>query len=263
MRLFLLILTFFILSGCTPKSPLVPQNKCITSEQLSGYSYDYLSQVAVLMREDSRKIDDFSVFINTLKLSVNNYSSMIKSSTYLTNAVRFLPIPYAGEISNFTKVFTNSLLHLNSAAVSLDNYKKSSSAFLDSFNKLDKTTATPEQLAKLSAYADTTVMADARDLRISLQKISSSVSALAATAQSISNAMETTEGYFTQAKSFVGLKPEATDKVKVNESSNSLNTRISQLSQKITSLEHSSDTHRQNIAKARTYAELAVQVEKQ
>lgn len=250
------------IAGCTPPQPTpVSSAKCLNAQQLSAYSYDQLSRVAAGMRADSRSLDDFSGFITALKGTVNDYSGTIQSSTYLSNAVRYLPIPYAGEVSNVTKLVANTLIHLNSAAVALDRYKKSSSTFLAAFDKLNRTSATPAELAKLSAYADTTLMNDARELQIALQKISASTATMAATAQSIANALETTGGYFNQAKSLVGMQPGSNDKAHVTANRDSFNTRLTLLNQKIVSLENSADTHRQNIAKARTYADLAMQID--
>lgn len=262
MRWIVFIAALLFITGCAPVTSPAPQSPCLSASQLSGYSYDQLSRVATQMRDDGKKIEDFSLLITAMKGSVNNYSTVLQSSAYLSNAIRFLPIPYAGEVSGVTKVLSNTLIHLGSAAAALDKYKKSSSAFLESFDKLDRATATPAQLAKLATYADTTVLNDAAELQTAMQKISSSASLLSATAQTISNAMETTGGYVNQAKSFVGLQPAANDKAKVIESRDTLNSRLAQLSQKISTLEHSGDSNRQNIAKARTYADLAVQLER-
>lgn len=251
------------MSGCAPVPTPTSPAKCLSSAQLTSYSYDELSRVAAGLRADARNIDDFNAFITATKGTVNDYASMIKSSAYISNAVRFLPIPYAGEVSSVTKLVSTTVLHLNSAGVALDRYKKSNTAFLAAFDKLNRASVTPAELAKLSAYADTTVMGDARELQISLQKISSSTAMMAATAQSISNALESTNGYFNQAKNFVGLQPGTNDKAQVTESRDTFNSRLTQLNQKIASLENSADIHRQDIAKARTYAELAMRVENQ
>lgn len=261
MRLIIFLILVLLMAGCTPPQPVpVSSAKCLNARQLTAYSYDQLSRVAAGMRSDSHSLDDFSGFIAALKGTVNDYSGTIQSSTYLSNAVRYLPIPYAGEVSNVTKLVSNTLIHLNTAAVALDRYKKSSTAFLASFDKLNRASA-PAELAKLSAYADTTLITDARELQSALQKISSSTATMAATAQSIANALETTSGYFNQAKSLVGLQPGSNDKVQVTASRDTFNARLALLNQKIVSLENSADTHRQYISKARTYADLAMQVD--
>ena len=257
----LFLILIVLITGCAPKPvPSTPAH-CLTSTQLNAYSYDYLSRVSVLLRADAKNIDDFDGFITAIKRNVNDYASMIESSAYLSNVVRFLPIPYAGEVSNVTKLVSRTLLDLNSAAVALERYKQSNELFLTNFDKLNRSTATSADLAKLAKYADTIVLGDARDLHSSLQKISATTAAIAAASQSISNALESTNGYYNQAKSFVGIHPEINDKVRVNTSKETLNTKIAQLNKKISSLENSADTHRQNIAKARTYAELAIQID--
>jgi hypothetical protein len=88
---------------------------------------------------------------------------------------------------------------------------------------------------------------------------------MAATTQSIADALDTTGNYFSQAKNYVGFSkaPETastSDKTKVNENRNSINAKMIQLNQKITLLEHSADTNRLNIEKARIYTDLAVQL---
>lgn len=261
MRSNIFLIIFLLLTGCSTQPTPSTTPHCLSSTQLNAYSYDYLSRVSVLLRADAKNMDDFSGFISATKGSVDDYASMIQSSAYLSNAVRFLPIPYAGEVSNVTKLVSGTLLNLNNARVALDRYKKSSGFFISNFDKLNRATATSTDLAKLATYADTTVISDARDLHSALQKISASTAAIASASQSISNALDSTSGYYNQAKSFVGIQPDVNDKARVNTSKETFNSKIVQLNKKISSLENSEDTHRQNIAKARTYAELAIQID--
>jgi hypothetical protein len=257
----LLLIALIFITGCAPKPTPQAEGHCLSAAQLNSYSYEELSHVAQLLRADSRNVDDFNTFIVATKGSVNDYANIIKSSVYLTNVVRFLPIPYAGEVSNVTKLVSGTVLHLNSAAVALDRYKKSNAAFLSAFEKLNGATATPAELNKLALFADTTLMKDARELHTALQKISASTALIAATAQTISNAMETTSGYFNQAKSLVGITQEANDKVQLTTSHDTLNGRLALLNQKIVALENSADTYQRNISKARTFTELAIQID--
>jgi hypothetical protein len=262
----LIAMTVLLFTGCMPQStPQPPQAACLNSAQLSNYGYDSLARVANLLREDKKNIDTFDGFISAMKVTVNNYATMIKSSVYISNVVRFLPIPYAGEISNTTKLISKTALHLSVAADALDHYKKSSASFLDSFNKLSPNAAPPAELARLATFADSVLLRDARNLQVSLKQISESTGMMAATTQSIADALDTTGNYFSQAKSYVGFSKtsvtaSASDKTKVNENRNSINARMIQLNQKITLLEQSGDTNRLNIEKARIYTDLAVQL---
>lgn len=261
----LLVSALVLFSGCVPQpeAPKVQTQQCMSVAQLNSYSYDCLARVAKLLREDRKNIDTFEGFINTMKGTVDSYAQMIKSSVYISNVVRFLPIPYAGEVSNTTKLISKTVLNLGGAASALNRYKKSSESFLVSFDKLDRNRVSTEEIFKLAIYADTKVLVDANELRISLKDISESTAAMAATTQSITDAIESGGGYMNRAKSFVGLSAHNDDKTNVVENRNSINSRMIQLNQKIASLEKSGETHRFNIAKARTYSELALEVERQ
>ncbi len=251
-----------MLGGCVPQTPPpVAPKACLDAPRLNTYSYDHLARVAKLLREDKKNLEGFEGFISTMKATVDDYSQMVKSSIYISNVVRFLPVPYAGEVSNSAKLISKTVLNLGGAASALNRYKKSSESFLEAFGKLDRTNAKASDIARLALYADTKVLADANDLRLALREISESTAAMASMTQSIAGALETTGSYVNQAKSLVGLSPSGDDKAKVAESRTSINARMIQLNQRIASLENSAQLHRHNIAKARIYSELALEVE--
>lgn len=263
-RLIVPAMIVIMMGGCAQQQPVIPPQKpCMSAAQLNGYGYDHLEKVAKLLREDKKNIESFELFINAMKGTVDNYSNMIKSSLYISNVVRFLPIPYAGEVSNTTKLISKTVLNLGGAASALNRYKNSSDAFLASFDKLSRSNASGAEISKLAVYADTKLLSDAKELENALNEIASSTEMMAATTQSIADALDTTSGYVNQAKNFVGLsQPSNDDKNIVTQNRNSINTRMGQLNQKITSLEKSGQAQRYNIAKARVYSELAVQLEK-
>ncbi len=258
-----LVAAVAMLGGCAPQTPQPSVPKaCLSAAQLNTYSYEELANVAKLLREEKKNIESFEGFISAMKTTVEDYSQMVKSSIYISNVVRFLPVPYAGEVSNSAKLISKTVLNLGGAASALNRYKKSSESFLSGFEKLDRNNPETVDIARLARYADTKLLSDAAELRLELSEISESTAALAAMTQGIANALETTGGYVNQAKSFVGLSPQTDDKAKVAASRNSINARMAQLNQKITALENSAQLHRHSIAKARIYSELALEVEK-
>lgn len=263
-RSIVLASALLMLGGCVPEpTPQQPQKACMSAAQLNAYGYDHLEKVAKLLREDKKNIETFEGFINAMKGTVDNYADMIKSSVYISNVVRFLPIPYAGEVSNTTKLISKTVLNLGGAASALNKYKNSTEYFLSNFDKLNRSNASAAEISMLAVYADTKLMTDAKTLENSLKEISESTEMMAATTQSISDALDTTGNYVNQAKNLVGLsQPGGNDKSTVVQNRNSINARMIQLNQKIASLEKSGQSHRYNIAKARIYSELAVQLEK-
>lgn len=262
-RLIVSAMIVLMMGGCAQQQPVTPPQKaCMSAAQLNVYGYDHLEKVAKMLREDKKNIESFELFINAMKGTVDNYSNMIKSSVYISNVVRFLPVPYAGEVSNTTKLISKTVLNLGGAASALNRYKTSSDAFLAGFDKLNRSNLNAADISKLAVYADTKLLNDARALEDSLNEISSSTAMMAATTQSIADALDSTSAYVDQAKSFVGLsQPGGEDKNKVAQNRTSINARMAQLNQKIASLEKSGQANRYNIAKARIYSELAVQLE--
>jgi len=256
------LLAILLLEGCVPQPSTTSPKSCMNATQLNSYSYEYLSRVAKLLREDKKSLESFEIFINALKGTVDSYYKMIKSSVYISNVVRYLPIPYAGEVSNTTKLISKTVLNLGGAAGALNRYKNSSDIFLENFDKLSPTNAKASEIAKVAIYADTKLLADANDLQMALREISASTAMMAATTQSIADTLDATSGYFNQAKSWAGLsQPTGDDSAKVVQNHNSMNARVGQLNQKITSLGNSAQTYRLNIEKARIYSELALQLE--
>ena len=262
-RSIILTMAFVMFGGCAPEpTPQQPQKACMSASQLNAYGYDHLEKVAKLLREDKKNIESFEGFINAMKGTVDNYADMIKSSVYISNVVRFLPIPYAGEVCNTTKLISKTVLNLGGAASTLNKYKNSTEYFLSNFDKLNRSQASAAEISKLAIYADTKLLNDAKNLENSLKEISASTEMMAATTQSISDALDTTGNYVNQAKNFAGLSQSSgEDKSNVVQNRNSINARMIQLNQKIVSLEKSGQSHRYNIAKARIYSELAVQLE--
>lgn len=251
-----------MLGGCAKPPAPAPQKACMSAAQLNEYGYDQLEKVAKSLREEKKNIDSFEVFINTMRGTVDNYADMVKSSLYISNVVRYLPIPYAGEVSNTTKLISKTVLNLGGAASALNRYKNSSDTFLASFDKLNRANVKGADISKLAIYADTKLLSDAKGLESSLNDISESAAMMAATTQSISDALDTTSAYVDQAKYFVGFsQPGSNDKTTVVQNKNSINARMAQLNQKIALLEKSGRSHHFNIAKARIYSELAAQME--
>lgn len=263
--LFLLII--FIFSGCTKApAPVTPsaQKSCINAEKLTLYGFHHLEQVAKALREEKQNNKSFEISMFLLSKTVTEYSDMLKSSVQISNVARFIPIPYAGEVCSTTKLISKTALNLGFTANAFNQYKLSSNIFLDEFDKLNSKTATSAEISKLAVYGDTKLLSDARNLELSLQEISSSTATMASTMQGISEALSTTNGYVNHMKNYVGINNEvnATEKGKVVKNRSSMIGALTQLNQKIELLEKSGQVYRYNIAKARVFSELALDLAK-
>lgn len=255
------ILIVLIFTGCTPTpTPPLSVKLCVNAEKLNMYGFNHLEQVAKILREEKQNSKSFEISMFLLNKTVNEHTDMLKSSAQISNVARFLPIPYAGEVCTTTKLISKMALNLGLAATAFNEYKASSNKFLDEFDKLNRTTATSEDISKLAVYGDTKLLSDSRKLELSLKEISVSIATMACTMQSISD----TFGYMNQMKNYVGMKNEVSveDKGRLVKNRTSMVTALTQLNQKIGLLEKSGQSYRYNIAKARVFSELALELGK-
>lgn len=262
----LVIFIVLLFTGCTPTvTPHLPVKSCVDAEKLNSYGFNHLEQVAKTIREEKENTKSFEISMFLLNKSVNEHTEMLKSSAQISNVARFLPIPYAGEVCTTAKLISKTALSLGHAATAFNEYKASSNKFLEEFDKLHRASATSADISKLAVYGDTKVLSDARNLELSLKDISTSLSTMTAATQSITDALETTNGYMNHVKNYVGVKSEASsdDKTKLTKNRTSMIGALTQLNQKIVLLEKSGHSYRYNIAKARVFSELAIELGKQ
>lgn len=259
-----LILIAFIFAGCTPSPTLSSSKSCITAQKLNTYGFNHLEHVAKALREEKQNNKSFEMSMFVLNKTVTENSDLLKSSAQISNVARFLPIPYAGEVCTTTKLISNTALNLGHTANAFNQYKQSSNTFLDQFDKLNRSTATSAEISKLAVYGDTKLLLDAKNLELSLIEISASTATMASTMQTISEALETGNSYVSNMKSYVGMTNSASaeDKGKVAKNRTSMLTSLNQLNQKVSLLEKSGQVYRYNIAKARVFSELALELGK-
>lgn len=257
MRYIFLILVIFIFQGCVQQP-----TSCVSQKELVSKSYSEISVVAKSIKEQEKAMSDFVTFIGIMKSYISDYSKEIKASAYLSNALRVLPIPYAGEVSNATKLVSTSLVILNNTATALHKYRESSATFLKRYNQLEEN-PTPKALAELSSFADNELIVDALNLEKNMQQISKTTEGLLTVTEMISSTSSTTLNYISKAKSFVGGAEEVTveEKNAIAKSKDGFKSNLTQLNNHIYMLKNSAMLNRQGIAKARVIADLAVEVD--
>ena len=267
MRFILPILLIFIIQGCSKKqsSITLPANtnisatKSISEKELFQKSYAELSRVAYSIHNEKATLDEFKEFVGIMKHYVSDYANVIETSSYFTQALRILPIPYAGEVANATRIISTSLVTLNETAAALEQYQNSSSNFLNGFAQL-KQKATLPALEQLSRYADNILIVNALELQANMKKMGKTTENLLYVNRLISDASNSTSSFFDSVKNFVGMSPTQREKGLVKDSDNLFKSKLYQLNKHISVLKNSASINRQSIAKSRVISDLAVEV---
>jgi len=267
MRFILSILLILAINACSekqssislPANTTISATKSISEKELFQKSYAELSRVAHSIHNEKATLDEFKEFVGIMKHYVSDYANVIETSSYFTQALRILPIPYAGEVANATRIISTSLVTLNETASSLEQYQKSSSNFLNGFNQL-KQKATLPALEKLSRYADDVLIVNALNLQANMKEMGKTTENLLYVNTLISDASNSTSSFFDSVKDFVGITPTQREKETVKDSDNLFKAKLSQLNKHISILKNSASINRQSIAKSRVISDLAVEV---
>jgi hypothetical protein len=261
-----------IAHGCVEKSSTIslPANSTyenrpssttasISQQELFNKSYSELAHVVKSIQSEKNVMREFEHFIKIMKTYVNDYSTTIERSAYFSQAIRVLPIPYAGEVSNATRIVSNSLVTLNNTATALDRYQNSSQSFLNGFNQLGKKPSLVA-LDKLSRYADDILIVNALDLQANMREIGKTTENLLYINSIISETSSTASSFFGRLKDFITATPSKNEKDSLEESDDTFKSKLVQLNRHITILEKSATINRQSIARSRVYSNLAVEI---
>jgi len=267
MRFTLSILAILLVQGCIEKQSTItlPANtnistkKCISEQELFKKSYTELAKVAHSIKKEKATLNEFKDFVSIMKHYVNDYASVIEASSYFTQALRILPIPYAGEVANATRIISSSLVTLNETASTLEKYQKSSANFLNGFNQLKQKPTLPA-LEQLSQYADNVLIVNSLELQSNMKKMGKTTENLLYVNNLIADASTSTSSFFDNIKNFVGMSPSQREKELIEDSDSEFKSKLSELNHHITVLKNSATINRQSIAKSRVISDLAVEV---
>jgi Mg2+ and Co2+ transporter CorA len=267
MRFTLTLLILFLAQGCvekqsslsTPIYNTTSSKHCISEEALFKKSYAELAKVANSIEKEKATLDEFKDFVAIMKHYVSDYANVIEASSYFTQALRILPIPYAGEVANATRIISSSLVTLNETASTLEKYQNSSVNFLNGFNQLKQKPTLPA-LEQLSQYADNVLIVNSLELQANMKKMGKTTENLLYVNKLIADASTSTSSFFDNIKDFVGMSPSQREKELIEDSDSEFKSKLSELNHHITVLKNSASINRQSIAKSRVISDLAVEV---
>jgi hypothetical protein len=267
MRFTLSILIILLIQGCVdkqttlslPSNTTISTKNCISEQELFKKSYTELSHVAQSIQTEKATLNEFKEFVSIMKHYVSDYANVIEASSYFTQALRVLPIPYAGEVANATRIISTSLVTLNETASALEKYQNSSTNFLNGFAQLQQKATLPE-LEKLSQYADNVLIVNALDLQANMKKMGKTTENLLYVNRLISDASNSTSSFFERIKNFISMSPTQREKELIEDSDSQFKSKLYQLNRHISILKNSATINRQSIAKSRVISDLAVEV---
>jgi len=89
---------------------------CIPTEQLHRKKVQRLREIAADVKTQRQTTSDFQGFVMWMSSNLAGYNRYISAGSYAATIGRMLPIPYAGQVSIFTKFIAQFTLALNASS---------------------------------------------------------------------------------------------------------------------------------------------------
>jgi hypothetical protein len=202
-RVALCFFLIFFFHGCVSKAP--QPTRGFTSQELITKAYTTHKELTATLRSEEKSLSSLLLAVSATQSIVGDYSTLLTQSAQISSVTRFLPIPYAGEVSNSTKLIASSLATLNSATRDIDSYNKALKAYLDTVDQYSLN-PTLEGLFALQEKGNT-LLVKAHEMEVSLMKISHLLTTFSTLTHSIGSLLEKQQNLANDAKSLFGFTP--------------------------------------------------------
>lgn len=220
-----------------------------------------LKEIASDVKKQRLATSDFEGFFTWMSLNLASYNRYIQAGSYAALAAKFLPIPYAGQASIFTKFVSQFTVSLNNASVAVCNYQKSSQKFLSMVDALDTAGTDKEKLTtEATAFADHQLLKDMNDAEARLASVSDLSSGALSFLESLNHYVGSTDEYWNKAKGIFKKDVDPKEKSFISESTNSLKNRADHFNAKITSFKELGKKEAFGIKALTVYDELAAEI---
>ncbi|GEM_PF-5658850 len=164
-----------------------------------------LREIADDLKKQGLSTGDFNAFLSWMNSNLASYNRYIQAGSYAAFVVKFLPVPYAGQASMFTKFVTQFTASVNSAAIAVSNYQKSSLRFLSMVEALDRSNGNFEkQLAEAATFADQTLLKDMNEAEIRLATVADFSAGALAFLESVCQYAENGDEYWSKTREILG-----------------------------------------------------------
>jgi hypothetical protein len=102
----------------------------VAYEFLRQKKYQKLKETATAVKAQRQTTQDSESFFRWMSTNLAGYNRYIRAGSYLAAAAKVLPIPYAGQVSNFTKFAGQFTVTLNKTSLATTRYMSSSQRFI-------------------------------------------------------------------------------------------------------------------------------------
>lgn len=219
-----------------------------------------LKEIASDVKKQRLVTSDFDGFFTWMSSNLASYNRYIQAGSYAALAAKFLPIPYAGEASVFTKFASQFTVSLNNASVAISNYQKSSLKFISLVDALDNAGTDKNKLiAEATLFADQQLLKDMNEAEARLASVSELSSGALSFLETLNHYVGNTDEYWNKAKGIFKKDVDPKEKSFISESTNSLKNKAGQFNARIVSFKELGKKEAFGVKALAVYDELAAE----
>lgn len=220
-----------------------------------------LKEIAIDVKNQRLVTTDFEAFFNWMSTNLASYNRYLQAGSYAAMAAKFLPIPYAGQASLFTKFVSQFTISLNNASVAVSNYQKSSAKFISMVDALEDAGTERDRLAtEAMLFADQKLLKDMNEAEAKLASVSDLSSGALSFLESLNHYVGSTDEYWNKAKGIFKKDIDPKEKSFISENINILKNRADGFNTKINSFKELGKKETSSIKSLAVYDELATEI---
>jgi len=230
------------------------------SELLYKKKLQRLKETALEVAKQRDTTKDFEGFFKWMSSNLAGYNRYIHAGSYVAVIGKMLPIPYAGQVSIFTKFVAQFTASLNSASMAINTYHLSSQKFINMVNAIDPTKPADEKTVNDAAhFADTTLLKDMNDAETKLTTVSDLSAGALSFLETLNHYVGETDAYWNKVKGLIRKNVDPKEKSFISESTSNLKAEADVFNRKMRNFEALGKKETANIKALAVYDELAAE----
>ncbi len=244
------LLALFIFGGCAVSEQ--PKN-CFDKTRLEQREYDALKNARASLATFKTEYGEMSSYINFLNAYTAEYSKYISAASTASLVIKYMPIPYAGQISSSAAFGTKMTALASNASKSVLKLNTSAAEF-DSKLAAYETTKNSQKLQEARKYASTVLQNDLEEAKLSLIRLKDGAAGLIAVSMAISQYYSSGDQLLSKATSMFSDKSENDKRA---QSDNALKAKTEGFDKRLTKVTASFEGIKGHIKSADTYGALS------
>ncbi|MDD5171179.1 MAG: hypothetical protein PHN75_20350, partial [Syntrophales bacterium] len=235
--------------------------KAVAYEFLRQKKLQKLKETVAAVKAQRQTTQDFEGFFKWMSTNLAGYNRYIQASSYVAVAAKMLPVPYAGQASNFTKFVGQFTVAINKASLATTQYLSSSQKFIAMVEAINPATPLSDKaLAEAHLFADQILLRDMNDAQKNLSAISNLSTGALSFLTGLSQFASETTGYWNKVKGLVKKDIDPKEKSYLSESINNLKIQAERFNGRFTVFEELAQKETALVKSLVVYDELAAEI---